>query len=168
MYKYSSTLCHVTWVRKRMKCLLSSLNTFLPFPRTRKCHYQWFRRCKERTCCSFFCNFATRARMDWEGLFVIVRLSAPATCLMVSLSRTSSFSVCVFISLFLPLYPYKVFLCITSIFLFSFVAVGFLSLLFLPLPQQSTIYFLLLWSLSVIVCLLSSLLYTFIFSFIAW
>lgn len=53
-----------------------SLNTSLAFSHTRKCHYQWFRRCKKGTCCSFFCNFATRVRMDWEELFVIVRLSA--------------------------------------------------------------------------------------------
>lgn len=75
MYRiYSPQHSHVTSVRIRTH-FSSSLNTSLSSSHTRKCHYQWFRRCKKGTC-SFLSSFATRVRMDWEELFVIVRLSA--------------------------------------------------------------------------------------------
>lgn len=71
----------------------------------------WFRRCKEGTCSSFFCNSATRARMDWEELSVIVRLSALlpvrwSTCLAqvifrcFRLSFSPSFTLFFFLVLF--------------------------------------------------------------------
>lgn len=110
--QWSLTHSHVTWVRNRIKYILSSLNTFFPFSHTREFHYQWFRRCKEGTCCSFFCNFATRVRMDSEALFVIVRLSA-----LLPVWRSTSFFFCFHLSFspFLPLSSYFV----TSFFLLS-------------------------------------------------
>ena len=75
------------------KSILSAQNTFLPFSHTRKCHYQCFRRCKDGTCCSSFCNFATRVRMDWDKLFVIVMLSTLLPVSWSSWLAQSSFSV---------------------------------------------------------------------------
>lgn len=112
--------------------ILSSLDTFLPFPHTRKCHYRWFRRCKEGTR-SFFCNFATEARMDWEELFVIVGLCALLHVWRSNLMRkTFLFQTCLFSSLSFSLFHPK------SSVLFC---VGLLPSLLSPLPQPTVFYF---------------------------
>lgn len=104
---------------------------------------------KKGACCSSLCNFATRARMGWEDLFVIVRPSALGAPLPVWRST------CLAQVLFLCVIPLSPSLPPQFLDLIFTWWLPFISLFFSPLPQPRSTYCLLLGSLSSYVAFVS-------------